>query len=87
VTNQTMDSSQWFWLSIYVIVPFLCIYALATKDRAVKFWLSRFLAVLLVGFICASTIYFNVQSVVTKEAGIMLVLAAWLWLQSNAKAR
>ncbi len=83
--NHAMGSDQWFWLSVFIIVPVLSIYALATKNRVHKLWLSRFLAVLLVGFVAGSAIYLDVQSVITKEAGIILILAAWLWLQSKPK--
>jgi len=76
-----MGSDQWFWLSIFIIFPILCIIAFVTG----ALWLSRCLAVVLVAFIVGSAIYYGIESVLTVYGVIMVVLALGLWVRSSPK--
>lgn len=79
--NYAMGADQWFWLSIFIIFPTLCIIAFATGS----FWLSRCLAVVLVAFIVGSAIYYGIESVLTAYGIIMAGLALGLWIRSSPK--
>ena len=79
--NHAMGSDQWFWLSIYIIFPVLCIIAFVTASP----WLSRGLALVLLAFLIWGAIYYGIESVLTGFGVFTAFLALGLLVRSTQK--